>query len=109
MIMESQNADYDKQQQQQESITESKSVKDLLKVPNDDNDDRPMKQKKTLSLRRRSLHDYTTRYIIYAIDVGRYFQVPLKHIYHLDDRFKMAKPFAIVCKLHGYPNNKRFV
>ncbi|KAH7641619.1 hypothetical protein HUG17_4664 [Dermatophagoides farinae] len=106
MIMESQNVDYDKQQQQQESITESKSVKDLLKVPNDDNDDRPMKQKKTLSLRRRSLHDYTTRYIIYAIDVGRYFQVPLKHIYHLDDRFKMAKPFAIVCKLHGYPNNK---
>ncbi|KAH9426715.1 hypothetical protein DERP_002815 [Dermatophagoides pteronyssinus] len=111
MMSESQtnNNEYE-QQLHPESMTQSKSAKDLpLKVSNNDNDNddnRLLKKKKTLSLKRRSLHDYTTLYIIYAIDAGRYYQVPLKHIYHLDDRFKITKPFAIVCKLHGYPNNK---
>lgn len=78
-----------------------KSAKDLLKVP----ETLQQSKKKSLSLKRRSVHDTSTMYIIYAIDAGRYFQAPLKHIYHLDDRFKMAKPFAIVCKLHGFSNN----
>ncbi|KAF7496582.1 hypothetical protein SSS_07079 [Sarcoptes scabiei] len=78
---------------------QSKSVKDLLQVP-DDCSWKDQRSKKTLSLKRRTMNDRIL-YLIYSIDLGRYFQTPLKHIYHLDDRFKMTKPFAIVCKLHS--------